>query len=133
MSTELMTPNHVESSTSEMESPTRVKYFVPRADIYESADHLLLMADIAGVDQGSLDITLEQNVLTIYGRVKQPEFEGYRLVHTEYGIGDYRRVFSLSNEIDRDGIEATVKNGVLKLVLPKCKRALPRKIEVRVE
>ena len=77
--------------------------------------------------------TLEHNILTVHGHIEQPEFPGYNLTYAEYGIGSYKRVFALSNEIDREGIQASVKNGVLKLVLPKSKRALPRKIAVQSE
>ena len=83
--------------------------------------------------QDSLDITLDQNILTIHGLVEPPEFPGYSLNYAEYAVGDYRRVFALSNEIDREGIQATVKNGVLKLVLPKSKRAMPKTIAVQSE
>lgn len=104
--------------------------YVPRADIYESGDQLVVLADMPGVRQESIDITIEQNILTIYGKVEEPQLEGYNLVYSEYGVGDYRRVFTLSNEIDKDGIQATIKNGVLRLLLPKSKASLPRKISV---
>lgn len=107
------------------------KVYVPRADIYETQEQLVILADMPGVKQEDVDITLEQNVLTIHGRVDVPLFDQFKLAYSEYGVGDYRRVFALSNEIDRDGIQATVKNGVLKLVLPKSKRAMPRKITVQ--
>jgi HSP20 family protein len=107
------------------------KVYVPRADIYETQEQLVILADMPGVKQEDVDITLEQNVLTIHGQVEVPSFDQFKLAYSEYGVGDYRRVFALSNEIDRDGIQATVKNGVLKLVLPKSKRAMPRKITVQ--
>jgi HSP20 family molecular chaperone IbpA len=107
--------------------------FLPRTDIYESADQLVLVADMPGVKQDGIDITLEQNILTIYGRAEEPELPGYRLAYAEYVSGDFRRVFALSNEIDRDGIKATMKNGVLRLVLPKSSKAMPRKIAVNPE
>lgn len=106
------------------------KVFVPKADIYEGEEQLVLLADIPGVKKDGIEITLEQNVLTIYGRVDEPQLSGYSLTYSEYGVGDYRRVFALSNEINRDEIQATVKNGVLRLVLPKSTRATPRKISV---
>lgn len=105
--------------------------FVPKTDIYETNESLLLLVDMPGVNQDSVDITLEQNTLTIFGSVEPLDFEGYSLAYAEYGIGDYRRVFTISNEIDRDAIEASVKNGVLKLMLPKNKRSMPRKISVQ--
>jgi HSP20 family protein len=135
MPSELMEMNNKQDvATQTRAEHTRPnKLYTPRTDIYESQDQLLLMADMPGVRQDTIDITLEQNVLTIYGRVEQPEFPGYSLSYAEYGVGDYRRVFALSNEIDREAIQASVKNGVLKLALPKSKRALPRKITVQAE
>ena len=93
--------------------------FVPRLDIYETNDNIVLLADMPGVDETSVDITLEQNVLTINGYVEPVEPEGYRLAYAEYRVGDYQRSFTLSDQIDQDKIEATVKNGVLGLHLPK--------------
>jgi HSP20 family protein len=115
-------------------SPERIspnQLFVPQADIYESKDSIILLADMPGIDQNSVDITLEKNVLTITGSVSPAEHKGQMLSHGEYLSGDYRRAFTLSNEIDRNGIEAVVKNGVLKLTLPKSKDSLPKKIVVK--
>jgi HSP20 family molecular chaperone IbpA len=84
-----------------------------------------------GVDESSLDITLENNELTINGYVEPMQPEDYSLTYAEYREGDYVRSFRLSDEIDREGIEATLKNGVLCLNLPKVKEARTRKIEVK--
>ena len=81
--------------------------------------------------QENIDITLEQNILTVRGGVVPPEMPGYRLTYAEHEIADYQRVFTLSNEIERAEIQASIKNGVLKLVLPKSKAALPRKIAIQ--
>jgi HSP20 family protein len=105
--------------------------FVPRADIYETDDAIFVMADMPGVDESSLDITLENNVLTINGCVEPLELEGYTLTYAEYREGDYVRSFRLSDEIDREGIEATLKDGVLRLSLPKVTEARTRKIAVK--
>jgi len=105
--------------------------FVPRADIYEAGDAIFVVADMPGVDEGSLDITLENNVLTINGYVEPVPPEGYSPIYAEYREGDYVRSFRLSDEIDREGIEATLKHGVLRLTLPKTKEARTRKITVR--
>ncbi|HEY9757613.1 MAG TPA: Hsp20/alpha crystallin family protein [Oculatellaceae cyanobacterium] len=120
-----------QSAAAEQTRPN--KLYTPITDIYESKEQLVLLADMPGVKQDAVDITLEQNILTIYGHAEQPQFPGYSLSYAEYGVGSYKRVFALSNEIDREGIQASVKNGVLKLVLPKSKRALPRKITVQAE
>jgi HSP20 family molecular chaperone IbpA len=102
-------------------------------DIIERKDDIVVIADMAGVDEKSVDITLEKNILTIYGRVDPYTPENHRLFLSEYGIGDYQRVFTLSDEIDRDKIQATVKNGVLRLVMPKAELAKTRKIPIRAE
>jgi HSP20 family molecular chaperone IbpA len=104
--------------------------FVPRADIYETNDGITVVADMPGVDENSVDITLEQNVLSINGYAAPVEPEGYRLAYAEYRVGDYQRRFTISNHIDRDEIEATMKDGVLRLHLPKVKPTA-RKIAVK--
>lgn len=111
---------------------TRVgKAFVPRVDIYETDDELVAVADMPGVDENSVDITLEKNILTINGFVESQQPDNYSLAYAEYDTGQFERSFTLTNEIDRDRIEATVKNGVLHLHLPKIGDAKTKKISVK--
>ena len=105
--------------------------FVPRADIYETEDKIVVVTDMPGVSAESLDITLEKNVLTINGYVEPEVPDGYSLAWAEYRIGDYQRSFRLSDEIDREQIEATIRNGVLYLDMPKSAAAKTRKISVK--
>ncbi len=119
------------SSPIETERTTTRKVFIPRVDIRETGDAIILLADMAGVDEKTIDITLEKNVLTLSGRVEPDVYEGYRAAYVEYEAGDYERAFTLSDEIDRDRIEASVKNGVLKLTLPKAQPVKLRKISVK--
>lgn len=107
------------------------RVFIPRVDIYETGDDLMLVADMPGVDESSVDITLEKNVLTINGNVEPAQPENYSLAYAEYAEGDYQRSFTLSDEIDRDNIEAVVSHGVLRLRLPKAGPAKTRKIAVK--
>jgi HSP20 family molecular chaperone IbpA len=93
--------------------------FVPPADIYETKDAVVVTADMPGVAAGSVDVTIEKNLLTIRGRVPASEPEGLGAVYREYEVGDFARTFSLSDGVDRDGITAAMKNGVLTLTLPK--------------
>jgi HSP20 family molecular chaperone IbpA len=93
--------------------------FVPRTDIYESDDEIVLITDMPGVDEDTVDITVEKNILTVNGLVEATEPEGYTLSYAEYRVGDYQRSFKLSNEIDQEKIDATIKDGVLRLTLPK--------------
>ena len=121
-----------EAAMPEGSEPTRaVRLYTPNVDIIERKDGIELIADMPGVDESSIDITLEKHILSIYGKVEPENPEGYRPVYSEYGIGDYRRSFTLSEEIDSDGISASVKDGVLRLVLPKAEKAKSRKIPVK--
>ena len=104
--------------------------FVPPVDIYETNDALVLLADMPGVSNDGVEIHLEDSELTIRGKVGE-EPSDLNPIYTEYRSGDYYRSFTLSNVIDQEKIEATMKNGVLKVVLPKAEAAKPRKIEVK--
>lgn len=115
----------------EIERASARNVFRPLVDLVETSEAVLLEADLPGVDERSVDITLENRVLTVRGRVEPPQFEGMTPVHTEYGIGDYERSFTLSDEIDRDRIEAAVRNGVLRVTLPKSRQAHARRISVQ--
>lgn len=134
-----MTDNVKEVQKKEAEMQTGVertratRVYTPHVDILERKDDIVVIADMPGVDEKSVDVTLEKNVLTIYGNVKPSIPENHRLVAAEYNTGDYQRVFTLSDEIDRDGIQASVKNGELRLVLPKAEKMRTKKIEVRAE
>lgn len=118
----------VEQNETERTRDTRL--YVPRVDIYETDDAIHLIADIPGADENSIDITLEKNVLTIDAEVHAEKPEDYSLTYAEYGIGSFRRKFNLSNEIDQEKIVAEVKDGVLKLNLPKSEK-ITQKIKVK--
>lgn len=107
------------------------KVFTPPVDIYESAEEVVLLIDMPGTDEKSIDITLEQNILTLQGRVNNPAPEGFTLNYQEYEIGDYLRSFTLSDTVDREGITASYKDGMLQLRLPKAEPAKPKKIAVK--
>ncbi|RME79842.1 MAG: Hsp20/alpha crystallin family protein [Chloroflexi bacterium] len=119
------------TSMSEAERTRDKKVYIPRADIYETNEDIYIVADMPGVDENSVEILLEKNVLTINGYVEPNIPENYSLSYAEYEVGDYQRSFTLSNLIDQDNIEATVKNGVLRLRLPKAGPAKARKITVK--
>ena len=105
--------------------------FMPAADIYETGDNIVVLAEMPGVAPDGVEITLERRVLTIRGRSGANEHSSYQRVYTEYADGDYERVFTLSENINRDRIEATLKDGVLHLVLPKAESAKARSIELK--
>jgi HSP20 family protein len=121
-----------EVTTPEGSERTReCQCFVPRADVYEVDDQIVIVADVPGVNENSVDVTLEKNVLTINAYIEPFEPEGYSLSFAEYEVGDYQRSFRLSDEIDREKIQATIKDGVLHLYLPKASEARARKIAVQ--
>jgi HSP20 family protein len=105
--------------------------FVPQVDIVESDDRITLVADLPGVDEQSLEVSVEKNVLSLKGTVKPSVPEGYQLAYAEYHVGNFERSFTISNDIDRAGIEAVVKDGVLHLTLPKAHHAMVQKIAVK--
>jgi HSP20 family molecular chaperone IbpA len=125
-------PKQEVTTTEDTERTREGLCFTPRADIYETDDALIVVVDVPGADEKSVEITLEKNVLTINAYVDDlPEMEGHSLAFAEYNVGDYQRSFRLSDEIDRDGIEAEVRDGVLRLRLPKSGPAKTRKISVK--
>jgi HSP20 family protein len=105
--------------------------YLPNVDISEDKDNIYIVADMPGVGDTDVNITLENDVLTLEGKVTPPTFEGHQLAYNEYGVGDYFRSFVLTEAIDRNRIEATIKNGVLLIVLPKAETAKPKHIPIR--
>jgi HSP20 family molecular chaperone IbpA len=112
------------------ESTIPARVFVPTTDIFETEQALTLVAEMPGVDKSKVDVSVEDGVLTIQGQLDFSKYEGLRPVYTEYNIGHYRRVFTLSNRIDQNNISAEMRDGVLTLVLPKAEEAKPRRISV---
>jgi HSP20 family molecular chaperone IbpA len=84
-----------------------------------------------GIGPDGVNISLDKRLLTISGRGTPKTPENQTLAQTEYRVGDYERSFTLSQEIDSAGIEATMKDGVVRLVLPKAKPAPAKTIEIR--
>jgi HSP20 family molecular chaperone IbpA len=104
--------------------------YVPEVDIYETPDSLWLWADMPGVDEQSLEINVDNGMLSIEGRVSLKDYENLAPVYTEYNVGNYARRFTLSNEINTERIQARMTNGVLELQLPKAESAKPRRISI---
>jgi HSP20 family protein len=120
-----------ETPADEMERTRSRRSFVPRADIYETENEIIVLTDIPGANEETVDITLEKNVLSITAYVDAAIPSGFDIAYAEYEEGDYQRSFRLSDEIDRDKIEAVVNEGVLRLRLPKTQGAKTKKIAVK--
>jgi HSP20 family protein len=105
--------------------------FTPAVDIFETEKELTLLADMPGVKADDLTIDLRENVLTLNGEVKLPDLSDEEVVFQEYRTGKYSRQFNLTEMIDQSKIDAELKDGVLRLTLPKAEAAKPRKIKVK--
>jgi HSP20 family molecular chaperone IbpA len=105
--------------------------FTPSVDIFETEKEITLLADMPGVKAGELNIDLRDNVLSLDGDVEPPEGDDEVDVLREYRTGKYYRQFTLSQMIDQSKIDAEMKDGVLRLRLPKVEAATPRKISVK--
>ena len=118
------------TTSAEQTKPGAV--FTPAVDIFETDKEITLLADMPGVKADSLNIDLHESMLSLDGDVKSPEGAGEVDVIREYRTGKYYRQFTLSQVIDQSKIEAAMKDGVLRLRLPKVEAAKPRKIAVRI-
>jgi HSP20 family protein len=106
-------------------------YQTPSIDIHEGPDGLVLEADLPGATENDVSIQLEDNVLILHAKVSSSVPEKSRLLHEEYRAVDYYRSFILSDDVERSRITAELKNGVLRLVLPRAERAKTRRIEIK--
>jgi len=104
---------------------------VPPVDVIEDASCITLLADMPGVSKDKLSVQLEPESLTIEGEVSLDMPEGMESSHADVRLPRYRRVFSLSRDLDTEHTSAELTNGVLKLRIPKAAHVQPRRIEVR--
>lgn len=106
---------------------------MPPVDVIEDTAGITLYADLPGVPKDKLSLHVEADTLTIEGEVALDMPEGMESTHAEVSLPRYRRMFTLSKELDTDKVAAEFAHGVLKLRIPKAEHAQPRRIEVRVE
>lgn len=105
---------------------------VPAVDVFEDENGITLKADLPGVSKESLSVHVEGDQLTLEGRVALGESARLEPVYAEVRVAQYRRTFALSRDLDTTKIDATMKNGVLTLRIPKGEQAKPRRIPVAV-
>jgi HSP20 family protein len=104
--------------------------FIPPSDIAEKGDTVIMWLDLPGADPASLDVTLDRRTLTVSAKVKSSAPEGYAPVHIEFKDGTYERRYIFSDQMDGEHIDATLKDGVLRLTAPKAPETAAKKIAV---
>ena len=112
------------------EGTTPGRTFLPVTDIFETPEALTVVLEMPGVDRNSIEANVEDDIVTIEGRIDFTKYEGMQPVYTEYNVGHYARSFEISNKIDQSKISAQMKDGVVTIVLPKAEQAKPRRIQV---
>jgi len=104
----------------------------PRVDVLEDGTGITLLADLPGVSRDALEIHVEGDSLTIEGQVSPATPEAMEATYAEVRVPRFRRMFTLSRELDGSRIEAQLKDGVLRLRIPKQEHAQPRRVQVKV-
>lgn len=117
--------------TDARETAAGRRIYRPLTDIIETDQGVSMMLEMPGVGPDYVDITLENRVLTIRGRVEPMQSENLQLAYAEYGEGDFERAFTLSEDFDPDRIEAEMRNGILTLTLPRAAESQPKRIAVK--
>ena len=107
--------------------------FTPPVDIVERGDSVVILADMPGVTRESLDVIYEEGVLKIDGKVECEEEEDLELQREEYETGDYRRRFTVGEGLNVEEIDATMRDGVLRIEIPKAETYQRRRIEIKGE
>jgi len=118
-------------AAAESQAPA-APHVVPPVDIFEDDSGITLLADLPGVSRERLGVRVDGDSLSIEGTADVAGPREMELVYGEAQPAVYRREFSLSRELDASRIEAQLKDGVLRLTIPKAEEARPRRIEVRV-
>ncbi|MGB0715719.1 MAG: Hsp20/alpha crystallin family protein [Phycisphaerae bacterium] len=129
MTTELKS-NTCESTAVQARQQNVQRCYTPKVDILESDSDVNVLVEMPGVAAGDVDLTFEDGILTVTGKVAPRQDKGTRYLHREYGVGDFYRRFEVSELIQADAITAKIEHGVLSVTLPKAEAARPRKIEV---
>jgi len=119
--------------TQVAESRRDTAALLPPVDVIEDAAGITLYADLPGVPKDKLSLQVEANTLTIEGELGLDLPEGMEATHAEMSLPRFRRVFTLSKDLDGSKVGAEFNHGVLKLSIPKAEHAQPRKIKIQVQ
>jgi HSP20 family protein len=127
--------SHVPAITPPSSTAPPPERFVctPPIDIFDNGEGLVLRADLPGVSGETLELQVQDNKLTLFGRVAVQAPADATLIHQEYRVGDYLRSFILSEDVDHERISAKLVNGVLEVQLPRAAQAEPRRIQVKTQ
>lgn len=128
MNSNVQTASGRQASSEQAAAP----HVVPPVDVYEDDGGITLLADLPGVSRDKLAVRVDGDTLLVEGTVDHNGPQNMELVYGEAQVPSYRRQFTLSRELDASRIEAQLKDGVLRLSIPKAEEAKPRRIEVRV-
>lgn len=117
---------------AEAGTPRRAEeeFRAPAVDVYETEDRLVLIADMPGVAESGMEVSVEEDTLSIIGRPAPRASAPGNVMYSEFAPLPFRRVFTLSDDIRRDGIEGKIRDGVLRLNLPKAEQAKVRRIPI---
>ena len=115
------------------DSSKQPQYYRAPIDVYETDELFLIVADMPGATAEGIEISVEDNTLEVTGKVQNRYEQFGRMLHREYGIGDFHRRFRIGDGIDASQISATCKEGILTVRLPKLASVQARTIEVRAE
>jgi HSP20 family protein len=127
---ELQVQKKRELETKE-EGTIPARSFLPTADIFEAEDALHVVLEMPGVEKDNINLSVDEGVLNIEGRLDFAKYKDLQPLYTEYNVGNYSRSFRLSTSIDQNKIGAELKDGVLSLTLPKVEEAKPRTIQIK--
>ncbi|MGC9367074.1 MAG: Hsp20/alpha crystallin family protein [bacterium] len=115
----------------EKQNQSAKKVYSPTTDIYTNEDGFILYLDVPGCDQDDVNINVENNILNIKAEPKNEAESKTDLIYQEFELGTYERTFTLPRKTDVNKIEASMKDGTLKVVLPFSEEVKPKKIEIK--
>jgi HSP20 family protein len=131
MAEQELQPKEKETAPVKSEATRPGTIFLPPVDIYETQEAIVVLADMPGVPADKVTIDIKEGQLTISGEIAPPQGEQEHLLVQEFQTGNFSREFTLGQLVDQNRIEAAMKDGVLRLTLPKVEKAKPRKIEIK--
>jgi HSP20 family molecular chaperone IbpA len=131
MATSMTAPTSRAPARAGREEGRATRTIAPRVDIYETDTEYVLLADMPGVTTDGLEVVAERGSLVIRGRAERSGEEDPD--YQEFALADYHRAFTLTDDLDADRMAATLRDGVLRVDIPKSERVKPKKIPVRAE